>query len=136
MSKLILPSNPKLYLPGKPGVHPTAGLPGFPALDKFGPAGMYVALDAGGTVIKLSGHPPAKLAPGNRHGAFGWSTYLETPLGVYFMTHYGTRARAVKLGAHIPAGAILGTIGDFIWASEGETPCHIHIGFHKGKWTP
>lgn len=134
--KLLLPSDPKVFVPGKPGVHDTAGLPGFPALDKFAPAGTYVALSAAGKVIKLSGHPPVKLAPGHRHGAFGWSIYLETPLGVYYMTHYGTRARMVEIGAHIPAGAILGTVGNFIWATDGETANHIHIGFHKGKWTP
>lgn len=134
----------KFTLPAKfIPTHDTSGLPGFPAVDKFAPGGTPVCFSLPGTVIKLSGHPPTPRAvPG---GPYGWSIYLALRWNakakkwedVYYFTHLGSRSNlASKLGAHIPAGAILGRVADYSAATHGVTPSHIHEGFHKGLWLP
>lgn len=118
--------------------HQTAGLPGFPAVDCFAPSGTVVLSPVTGKVIKLSGHPPTPTTtPG---GPFGWSIYLQCDrqgtVGVYYLTHFGTRAQIVKLGACIGRGEQIGTVAKFSEATGGKTPSHIHEGFHPGPWTP
>lgn len=140
MEKLKVVQLPSHYVP----THDTAGLPGFPAIDTFGPSGSPVASPIAGTVIKLSGHPPVKtLPPGKRHGAFGYSIYLARVViapgvfeDVYFLTHFGQKAvNYWKVGAKVRRGQYLGKIGYFAEATDGETPSHIHEGFHAGRWT-
>ena len=110
--------------------HETSGLPGFPAIDCFARGGAYVCAEFPATVVKLSGHAPTPTtAPG---GPYGWSVYLETPEGVYYGTHFGSRARQVKIGARLKRGMLLGRVADYSEATHGVTPSHIHWGFHAG----
>jgi len=114
--------------------HPTEGLPGFGAIDVFAPGGTQVAAPATGKVVKLSGHPPTATVPPG--GPFGWSIYLTGREGTYFLTHYGSRASIVKLGACIGRGEIVGKVARYSAATHGKTPSHIHMGFHAGAWKP
>ena len=109
--------------------HQTAGLPGYPAVDVFGDAGSFVVAKFGGTVSRLSGHPPTSSAqPG---GPYGWSAYIDRHdgAGTYFLTHFGQRF--VKLGQILTPGDVIGTVGDYKGATNGVTPSHIHEGWHK-----
>lgn len=128
MSAVQLPSHFK-------PTHETAGLPGFPAVDVFAPAGSEVLAPATGVIVKLSGHAPTPHAePG---GPYGWSIYLAAREGgVYFLTHFGSRSRIVALRSCIGRGEVLGRVGDYAHATAGATPSHIHEGFHPGAWTP
>jgi len=115
--------------------HQTSGLDGFPAIDKFAPGGSPVLAPATGRVVKLSGKAPtATTKPG---GPYGWSIYLQRrDGGTYYLTHFGTRAGIVKLGACIGKGEAIGTVADYAKATNGKTPSHIHEGFHPGPWQP
>lgn len=110
--------------------HQTAGLPGYPAVDVFAPAGSPVASPIAGTVRKLSGHAPTSTAqPG---GPYGWSLYLHEPLSGddFYLTHFGSRK--VQLGQKVTRGQIIGTVADYAHATNGATPSHIHEGRHPG----
>jgi len=118
--------------------HETGGLPGFPAVDVFAPAGTPVGCPDKGTVVKTSGHPPTPHAtPG---GPYGWSVYVKRNRlawwrkGTYFCTHFGTVH--VVNGQKVVRGQILGTVADYSAATNGVTPSHIHEGYHAGTWTP
>jgi murein DD-endopeptidase MepM/ murein hydrolase activator NlpD len=115
--------------------HQTEGLPGFPAIDCFAPAGTVVLAPLTGKVVKLSGHAPTEQAePG---GPYGWSIYLTArDGGTYYLTHFASRTRIVKLGACIGKSEPLGTVADFARATGGRTPSHIHEGLHTGPWAP
>lgn len=128
MTVLQLPSH---FTP----THETSGLPGFPAIDVFAAGGTPVAAPCAGTVIKCSGHPPTPTTqPG---GPYGYSIYLSTSIGVYFLTHFGQKAvNFWKVGAKIRRGQYLGKIADYTAATNGVTPSHIHEGFHAGPWVP
>ncbi len=115
--------------------HQTDGLPGFPAIDVFAPSGTQVLAPCTGRVVKLSGHPPTPTSPPG--GPYGWSIYLTArDGGTYYLTHFGTRAAIVKLGACIGRGEIIGTVAKYAEATHGVTPSHIHEGFHAGPFTP
>lgn len=115
--------------------HQTLGLPGFPAIDVFAPAGSPVCAPATGKVVKLSGSAPTATAkPG---GPYGWSIYITArDGGTYFLTHFGTRARICKVGACVGVGEVIGTVADYSKATGGKTPSHVHEGFHSAAWTP
>lgn len=114
--------------------HQTGGLPGFPAIDVFAPGGTPVCSPVTGKVVKLSGHAPTPtVAPG---GPYGWSIYLAGREGVYFLTHFASRAAIVKLGACVGRGEVIGKVANYAKATHGVTPSHIHEGFHAGAWTP
>lgn len=115
--------------------HQTDGLPGFPAVDVFAPAGAAALAPATGKIVKLSGHrPTATTKPG---GPYGWSIYLRRrDGGTYFLTHFGVRAACVKVGNCIGKGEVIGTVADYAKATGGKTPSHIHEGFHPGEWAP
>ena len=134
MEKLSVVQLPSHFAP----THETLGLPGFPAIDVFAPGGSPVAAPLAGTVIKTSGHPPkAFLRPDEYHGPYGWSIYLQTIIGVFFLTHFGQKAiNYWHVGAKIRRGQYLGKIAYFSKVTNGETPDHIHEGFHAGIWTP
>jgi murein DD-endopeptidase MepM/ murein hydrolase activator NlpD len=102
--------------------HQTAGLPGYPAIDVFGAPGTEALAPADGVVSRFSGHPPSDGAYMGAGGPFGWSMYLDTALGSYFLTHFGSRA--VQVGDHVSRGQVLGTVGDY----PGAVPDHIHEG--------
>jgi murein DD-endopeptidase MepM/ murein hydrolase activator NlpD len=109
------------------GVHPTAGLPGYPAADFGGIAGAPVIAVENGTIIKLSGEDPAK-GPWDpilkTHGPFGWSIYLKGDSGsTYYYTHLGSRN--VQLNQRVQAGVEIATIGDYAkWGGAN----HTHVG--------
>ncbi len=117
-----------------PPAHNTSGLPGFPAIDVFAKGGTPVCCEFAGTVVKLSGHPPtATTKPG---GPYGWSVYIRTPEGTYYLTHLGTRAAVVKVGYKVKKGERIGTVANYSKATNGATASHIHEGFHAGAWAP
>lgn len=105
------------------GVHPTAGLAGYPAIDFFAPAGTYVVAPESGSIIRESGTDPS-VAPTDPHGAYGLSEYLRGISGtIYFITHLGSES--VKVGQSVQAGQPIGTVGNF---AQYGTPSHIHLG--------
>jgi hypothetical protein len=121
---------PRVFTP----THQTAGLPGFPAIDCFAPAHTIVLAPATGKVVKLSGHAPtAEASPG---GPYGWSIYLTSREGTYYLTHFGAVYGTVTIGQCIGQGERIGLVADFSAATKGKTPSHIHEGFHRGAWSP
>lgn len=107
---------PTLFRP----THQTSGLPGFPAIDVFAPAGTVALSPADGTVTRLSGHDPA--LGGQPGGPYGWSIYL----GPYYLTHFGTRT--VTVGQAVRRGQPLGTVCDAKVAHMDSALSHIHEG--------
>lgn len=107
--------------------HTTSGLPGFPAIDVFQPAGTIMLAPATGTVTRVSGKAPTRtVKPG---GAYGWSVYLapdRAPDKPFFLTHFGTLS--VQVGDHLEYGHPVGAVADFAAATNGVTPDHIHEG--------
>lgn len=104
------------------GIHPTDGLPGYPAIDFFAPAGTRVLAPEAGTIHKLSGTDPS-LGPHGTGKVFGFSEYLLGASGTdYFITHLGSTA---KLDQSVVAGQVIGTVADF---DKYGTPSHAHIG--------
>lgn len=122
---------PEVFKP----THQTSGLPGFPAIDVFAPGGTPVLAPATGRIVKLSGHAPTPTAkPG---GPYGWSMYLaRRDGGVYYLTHFGTRAAICRVGNCIGKGEVIGRVADYAKATGGKTASHIHEGFHPGPWNP
>ena len=110
--------------------HQTGGLPGFPAVDVFANGGTPVCSPCTGKVVKLSGKAPTATAkPG---GPYGWSVYITARGGgTYFLTHFGSRAGFVKVGACVAKGEVIGKVADYTKATNGKTPSHIHEGLHK-----
>lgn len=105
--------------------HLTAGLPGYPAVDCFAPAGASVGAAAAGTVVKLSGHDPRE--GGVPGGAYGWSLYVESSDGERYMTHFATRT--VRLGDRVARGDLIGTVCDARVAHMATGLSHVHLGF-------
>lgn len=111
------------------GVHNTAGLPGYPAIDFGADAGAPIIAVETGEIVKLSGHDPAQ-GPSDPvlgvHGPFGWSAYLLGESGTeYYYTHMGTRS--VQLGQKVLGGTQIGTVGDYAkWGGAN----HVHVGVH------
>jgi len=111
------------------GVHPTAGLPGYPACDFGGNAGAPVLAVESGTITRFSGEDPA-LGPWDPtlgiHGPFGWNIYLHGDSGAdYFYTHLGTRS--CHVGQRVGEGNVIATIGNY--AKYGGAN-HVHLGVH------
>lgn len=105
-------------------LHPTAGLPGYPAHDWFAPTGSAVISPTAGTVVRLSGHDPALGPTEGPHGPFGWSVYLESRNGVsFYVTHLG--ARLVRVGSVVKLGDQIGAVGNY---AKWGTPSHVHMG--------
>ncbi len=115
--------------------HQTAGLPGFPAIDVFAPAGTAVLSPCTGKVVKLSGHAPTASSPPG--GPYGWSIYLQARSGgTYYLTHFGTRSAFCKVGACVALGERIGTVANYSKATGGVTANHIHEGLHPAAWAP
>lgn len=105
-------------------LHPTLGLPGYPAHDYFAPSGSVAVAPVSGTVTRLSGHDPAVGPTMGPHGPFGWSLYITGDNHHrYFLTHLGSVA--VRAGQKVQAGQQIGTVGDY---AKYGTPSHIHMG--------
>jgi murein DD-endopeptidase MepM/ murein hydrolase activator NlpD len=105
--------------------HPTAGLPGYPAIDVFGAPGAQVVVEFWGWVRKVSGKPPA--AGGQPGGPYGRSVYLLNRVnGVErFLTHLDRLDLAV--GQHVRPGQIIGTVADSAVSGKPGTS-HVHMG--------
>jgi hypothetical protein len=115
------------------GVHQTAGLAGYPAVDFGGNAGAPVVAVGNGKIARLSGHDPNQGAWDPTlgvHGPFGWSIYLQLDSGseVYY-THLGSRS--VKVGQRVHVGEEIATIGNYAKIGGAN---HTHVGVHqKGR---
>lgn len=108
--------------------HQTAGLPGYPAVDYFAPAGSPCVSPVNGRVTRTSGHDPSIGPVNGPHGPFGWSYYIEGDDGrTYFLTHLG--GRIVKVGDRVRQGQKIGTVANY--AKWTGTPNHIHQGVHS-----
>jgi murein DD-endopeptidase MepM/ murein hydrolase activator NlpD len=106
-------------------LHPTEGLPGYPAHDYMAPAGSPVVAPVTGTIVRLSGHNPDEGPTEGAHGPFGWSIYVKGTNGhTYYLTHLGTRD--VQVGEKIQAGQKIATVGNY--AKWTGTPDHVHMG--------
>jgi hypothetical protein len=118
------PATDKLQLPKEfVATHQTAGLPGFPAVDVFADPNTVVLAPEDGIVDRLSGHDPQ--LGGTPGGPYGWSIYLTTASGRYFMTHFMTRRVAV--GKRVKRGEAIGTVCDSAVSGRPNTS-HIHEG--------
>lgn len=111
----------RLQLPASfAATHDTDGLPGYQAIDVFGSPGTPVRAPAGGVLTNVHFiNWDAKKRVG------GWTAYLVTPSGTYFLTHFGKIMP--KSGAKITAGQVIGTVG----AVPGNAwDPHIHEGYN------
>lgn len=106
--------------------HDTAGLPGFPAVDVFGKPGSRVIVDFDCTVTRLSGKSPS--LGGESGGAYGWSTYLAGPHGLWYVTHQASRT--VHVGQRLKKGDVIGTVCDASVAHMPSSDSHVHVGKH------
>jgi len=114
------------------GVHDTLGLPGYPAVDFGCDAYSPVVAVEKGVIERFSGNDPNSPPPLGPGGPYGWSVYLKGDSGTdYYYTHMQTRVKAV--GTHVAAGELIGTCANWIKASGGVTPNHIHLGVHPGS---
>lgn len=121
MSRVRLPAE---FVP----THQTAGLPGYPAVDVFAPAGSVVEAGFWGRVSKLSGHAPTgHETPG---GPYGWSCYVHNRANglTRYVTHMATRS--VRLGAIVTPGTVLGTVAHAPAGSPHGSE-HVHLGLHR-----
>ena len=107
--------------------HQTAGLPGYPAVDVFAQPGTKVLAPADGVVDRLSGRDPA--TGGSPGGSYGWSIYLKSRKGRYYLTHFGSRT--VTLTKNVRKGDVIGTVCDSKVSGKPGTS-HIHEGFNVG----
>lgn len=104
--------------------HETAGLPGYPAIDVFGPHDHLVVLLDSGTVDRISGKSPCK--GGQPGGAAGWSIYVAADDGSrWYLTHFG--AIYVRVGSRVTPQLLLGSPLDSRDGPRGWTE-HIHAG--------
>lgn len=124
----MAPPHVELQLPSAfTATHQTAGLPGYPAIDNFAPAGSTVGAPEAGTITRFSGHDPKE--GGQPGGAYGWSMYLTCPSAIYYFTHFGSRA--VTLGQKVKRGEMLGTVCDARVVGSPTSTSHIHEGKHE-----
>lgn len=118
------PAKDKLQLPKDfAPTHQTAGLPGFSAVDVFAEPGTVVLAPEDGVVDRLSGRDPRQ--GGTPGGPYGWSIYLTSASGRYFLTHLGSRD--VKLGQRVKHAQRIGTVCDSKVSGKPNTS-HIHEG--------
>jgi RHS repeat-associated protein len=113
---------------GMVDVHPTLGLPGYPAIDFVASAGTRVLAVQEGKIDGWSGHDP-RLGPiQGIHGPFGWSIYLRAKSGSrYYYTHLAMRTRSP--GDRVRTGQMVGTVGNY---SRWGGLDHLHLGVNGG----
>lgn len=105
------------------GLHETAGLDGNWAIDICCVPNTTIVAVEKGVITKLSGKSPSQ-DTWDSSGTYGWSIHFRTPDGYrYFTTHYGVRARGLRVGMAVEAGDTLGKVGD-----QRFRPDHIHYG--------
>jgi hypothetical protein len=118
------PAKGSLQLPASfVPTHETAGLPGYPAVDVFAAPNTPVLAPADGVVDRLSGRDPN--LGGSPGGPYGWSVYLTSASGRFYMTHLGSRN--VSLGQRVAQGEPIGTVCDSAVSGKPNTS-HIHHG--------
>jgi hypothetical protein len=119
------------------GVHQTLGLAGYPAVDFGCDAYSPVIAVEKGKIVRYSGSDPNTPPPLGPGGPYGWSLYLLGDSGTeYYYTHMQTRTKpdpATGIQTHVAAGELIGTCANWIKASGGVTPNHIHLGVHPGS---
>jgi hypothetical protein len=109
--------------------HQTGGLPNFPAIDVFGPAGAYVTAPEDCRLVW------PHLIPWNlQQRVGGWTCYLACDEGTprehwYFVTHF----RSLRDRGRYHKGGVLGIVDA---VPRGAWQPHIHEGKHAGKFTP
>lgn len=109
------------------GIHPTLGLPNFPAIDFWGKPGTIVLAPFYGIIRRFSGYNPAIGWADKPGGPFGWTIYFRAGAGYdFFITHLGTRI--VNLGAAVAEGQPIATVGNM----PGDRPSHTHVGAWDG----
>jgi len=103
---------------GQKLTHQTDGLPGYPAVDIFAPAGTPFRAPENGRVVRWSGRG------GTSGNVFGYTVYFQGDSGkMYFITHLEKGRAAV--GAHVGKGGVLGRVSP--WKSGSS---HAHVGIH------
>lgn len=115
---------PATFIP----THATAGLPGYPAIDVFGPPNAYVVSGFWGRVRRISGRPCAQ--GGTPGGSYGQSVYIFNRVNGWerYATHFNRLD--VKVGDRIWPGKVLGTICDSAVSGKPNTS-HIHLGLRR-----
>lgn len=105
--------------------HQTAGLPGFPAIDVFAPAGSFALAPEAGHLVW-----PHLIPWDLKERVGGWTCYFQGESGdTYFLTHFGKlRGR----GAYHKFD-VLGTVGH---VPHNAWHPHIHEGKHQGHYRP
>jgi hypothetical protein len=110
------------------GLHETAGLPGYWAIDFICKAGLGIVAVEDATITRFSGHDPSD-DQADKDGVYGWSTWYETPSGyLYFATHQGRRYPTLRPGMKVQAGDLIGYVGDQRYRSD-----HLHLGVTSPK---
>ncbi len=110
--------------------HLTAGLPGYPAIDLFGPPDQPVRADFTGIVRRISGRACA--LGGKPGGAYGRSLYIASrgPGVDRYLTHLDLLY--VVVGDRIVPGTLLATICDAAGAGKPGTS-HVHYGLNRRR---
>ena len=105
--------------------HQTGGLPGFPAIDIFGPAGAFVLAPEPGKIVW-----PHMIPWDQTQRVGGWTCYYQGNSGnTYFLTHFGE----LRGRGSYRKGDVIGTVGE---VPHSWWHTHIHEGKHKGRYTP
>ena len=107
-------------------IHPTAGLPGYPAIDFLARGGTPILAVQSGRIRRHSGRNPALgVVSGS---VFGWSLYLRADSGSdYFYTHLGRRT--THEDQRVVAGQVIGEVGH--WPGDPGRS-HVHVGVSGG----
>ena len=103
-----------------------------------------IGVHEGNDIIAEEGTPVLSMGSGTVE-AVGWTFYSGTRVGVrgadgkyYFYAHLSRIADAIRVGARVEAGAVLGTVGNTGYGDPGhedEFPPHLHVGIEgPGGW--
>ena len=113
------PAGTGITYAGQRLTHQTDGLPGYPAIDLFAPAGTPFDAPENGRVVRLSGRG------GVSGNVFGYSVYFQGDSGkTYFITHLAPGGRP-RPGTRVRRGQPLGRVSR--WTSGSS---HAHVGIH------
>ena len=105
--------------------HQTGGLPGFPAVDVFGPAGAFVTAPEEGELVW-----PHLIPWDQTRRVGGWTCYYQGASGdTYFLTHFSS----LRDRGTYHKGGVIGIVAA---VPHSWWPTHIHEGKHKGRFTP